>query len=94
MPFPKQNPREFTRTNVEAIKPNQTGVYGLFKQNRWIYIGRGDLRERLLAHFDGDNPCIAREGPTHYVDVVTSNAVEQEKKLIVEHNPICNRKVG
>ncbi len=94
MPFPKQNPRAFTRSNVEAIKPNQMGCYGLFKEGVWVYVGKGDIRERLLAHFNGDNPRITREHPTHWVDVVTSDYDNEEKRLILELDPVANRKVG
>lgn len=94
MPFPDQAPREFTRAKIEALNKSQMGVYGLFKQGRWIYIGSGDIRQRLLDHFNGDNGCITREGPTHWVDVLTSNFVEREKELIIELNPSCNKRVG
>ena len=86
--------RAFTRENVEALNPNQIGVYGLFRDNTWVYIGRGDIRARLLAHLNGDNACITRESPTHWVDVVTSDDVNEEKRLILEHQPVCNKKVG
>lgn len=95
MPFPQQTTREFTRQNVEALTPNQIGVYGLFKEGVWVYIGSGDVRSRLLDHLNGDNPCITSEGPTHWVDeVVNGDPVPREKALIVELNPVCNRRVG
>jgi hypothetical protein len=56
MPFVQQTPRIFNRENVEALNPNQLGVYGLFKQGKWIHVGKGDIRQRLLAHLNGDNP--------------------------------------
>jgi hypothetical protein len=94
MPFPNQTPRAFTRANIEAIAPGQVGCYGLFNVAGWIYVGRGDIRQRLLAHLEGDNTLIILRGPTHWVDVVTANHVEMEKALIVECQPACNRKVG
>ncbi len=95
MPFPKQTPRAFTRANVEAITPRQIGCYGLFiNGSRWVYVGKGDIRKRLLEHLNGDNPCITRNGPTHWVDIVTNNMDEIEKALILELNPACNKKVG
>lgn len=95
MPFPKQTARAFTRANIEAITPGQMGCYGLFiNQGGWVYVGKGDIRKRLLEHLNGDNPCITRNRPTHYVDVVTNNMDEVEKALIVELNPTCNKKVG
>lgn len=94
MPFVQQTPRQFTKAQVESIVPNQIGVYGIFRQGVWIYIGKGDIRQRLLAHLNGDNPYILNQSPTHWVDEVTPNLDEREKQLILECRPICNKKVG
>ena len=97
MPFSQQAPREFNKYNVESLNLNQYGVYGLFKQGVWVYIGKGDIRQRLLAHLNGDNPCILQQQPTHWVDEVYSDelsATEREKQLIAELNPTCNEKIG
>ncbi|APV49016.1 hypothetical protein BWI17_04560 [Betaproteobacteria bacterium GR16-43] len=95
MPFPKQNARAFTRANIEGISPGQNGCYGLFvNQGGWVYVGKGDIRTRLMEHLRGDNPDITRAGPTHYVDVITPDMDAEEKRLIVELQPSCNKKVG
>lgn len=95
MPFVQQTPRAFTRQNIEALKPNQYGVHGLFKQSTWIYVGKGDVRQRLLEHLDGDNPSIVRQQPTHWVDeIVAGDASAREKQLIAELAPVCNQRVG
>jgi len=94
MPFPQQTPRAFTRANVEDITPGQIGCYGLYRQGVWVYVGRGDVRDRLLKHLGGDNPCITREKPTYWVDVVTTDDENLEKRLILELNPICNQRIG
>jgi len=84
----------FNRQSVEAIRPGQMGCYGLFRGDTWVYVGKGDIRARLLAHLDGDNLCITRSGPTHWVDVVTPNMDAEEKRLILELTPLCNQRVG
>jgi len=86
----------YTRQNVEALNPNQFGVYGIFGQNRWIYVGKGDIRKRLLDHLNGDNSTILAAGPTHWVGEVCADSVmsSREKQLILELQPICNQKVG
>lgn len=94
MPFPNQTPRAFTKANVESLNPSQMGCYGLYRANSWVYIGKGDIRDRLLKHLNGDNPCITRQQPTHWVDMVTSDYDNQEKRLILELGPICNQRVG
>lgn len=95
MPFVPQTARAYTRENVLRLNPNQSGVYGLLKQGSWIYVGKGDIRQRLLDHLNGDNPCITRHAPTHWVaEVVAGDPSVREKQLIIELNPTCNQKVG
>lgn len=94
MAFPLQAPRNFTKAGVEALDPNQHGVYGIYHAKAWVYVGRGDIRTRLLSHVGGDNPRIIKENPTHFVAEVTKNEEVREKQLIVELNPIANQKVG
>jgi hypothetical protein len=91
MPFNRDNPvRRFTRGNVESFPPDQLGVYGLFTRGRWIYVGSGDIRERLLGHLNGDNDCIAEHRPSDWVHEVTPDYAEREKQLILELRPRCN----
>jgi hypothetical protein len=94
MPFPTQTASAFSRPVIEAITPDQMGCYGLFRQGTWIYIGKGDIRTRLLDHLNGGNPCIASQGPTHFYTVVTSDYDNKERRLILECKPVCNQKVG
>ena len=94
MPFPPQTPRALTKANVQLLTPGQVGCYGLFRKGQWIYVGKGDIRDRLLAHLNGDNPCITRQGPTHWVGMVTVDCDAEEKRLIREFQPTCNQKVG
>ena len=95
MPFPQQQPRLFAKANIEALNPNQIGVYGLFRHGVWVYVGKADIRQRLLDHLNGDNPCITRENPTHWVDEVTSGDPSiRERQLITELQPVCNKRVG
>lgn len=96
MAFVQQTPRAFTRQNVQDINSNQYGVYGIFNQFRWIYIGKGDIRERLLVHLNGDIPAILAAGPTHWVGEVCGKLAmdAREKQLILECGPQCNQRVG
>lgn len=94
MPFPAQNSRSFNVATIESLSPNQTGVYGILRDDAWIYVGRGDIRTRLLDRVNGGNPRITREKPTRFVFEVTQNDVAREKTLILELDPIANQKVG
>jgi len=95
MPFPNQPTRAFSKDEVLALNPNQNGVYGIFNASRWIYVGRGDIRDRVLRHVGGDIPCILKSVPTGWVaEVVVGDASAREKQLIMELKPMCNEKVG
>ncbi len=94
MPFPQQEPQQFNREVILALGEGQQGCYGLFRRTTPIYVGSGDIRARLLDHHNGDNPCITREKPTHFVSEVTSNYKAREIELIRELDPLCNRRVG
>ena len=94
MPFPKQEKRTFNKAGIEDLTPNQFGCYGIYREGVWIYVGKGDIRERLLDHLNGDNDCITIENPTHYVAEVTAIADGREKQLILELSPVCNQRVG
>ena len=96
MSFVQQAPRVFSRQNIEALNPNQLGVYGIFREGQWIYVGKGDIKTRLLAHLNGDKACILNQMPTHWVDELRSEPEmsNREKQLILEHRPVCNEKVG
>lgn len=88
MPFPKQEPRFYTKNNIEAITPSQLGCYGIIASGAVIYVGKGDIRNRLLAHLNGDNACISGRLPTHWVDEVTADMDRREKELILEFNRV------
>jgi hypothetical protein len=94
VPFPKQTAKAFTRANILALKPGRMGCYGLFGDRRMIYIGQGDIRARLLGHINGDKPCISSNAASHWVEVVTDHMDYEEKRLIQEYNPCCNKKAG
>jgi hypothetical protein len=94
MPFPAQTPRAFIKANIEALNPNQYGCYGLLRNGIVIYVGKGDIRTRLLAHLNGDNPRISRQAPDQWVGEVTANMDSRERQLILEFNPVCNQRVG
>jgi hypothetical protein len=94
MPFPRQTARSFKKSKIEALIPGQIGCYGLLRGGVWVYIGKGDIRTRLLEHLNDDNPCITSQRPSHWVYVVTDDCDEREKQLIQEYGPICNKLAG
>jgi hypothetical protein len=94
MPFPTQTPIPFTRSAVQALDPALVGCYGIFNQSTWIYVGKGEIRARLLAHLNGDAPCLRQHGATHLVIEQTLALDAREKQLIDEFRPVCNERIG
>jgi hypothetical protein len=90
VPFPPQKPQPFDRASIQGLRSGAVGCYGLFRRDRWVYIGRGDIRRRLLAHLDGDDPSILHERPTHWVAVETADPEALERELVLACDPVCN----
>jgi hypothetical protein len=92
--FPPQKPQLFDRAAVDAIRAGVVGCYGLFRRDRWIYIGGGDIRQRLLAHLDGERPWSTSEQPTHWVSVETTDYAAVTDDLVLACGPLCNAPPG
>ncbi len=93
--FVTQQPSVFTRDGIEALSPNQPGVYGLYRGDRWVYVGQSeDVRRRLLEHLGGDNSCITGSWPSHFVAELVHGGhaarEARERVLINECQPLCN----
>lgn len=76
--------------------PNQSleeYLASLEAQRSAITIQIGGVRLALGMEPE-DHPCITKAGATHYVTMVTADMDNMEKKLIVEMQPSCNKKVG
>jgi len=94
MSFPPQKPKSFDRESVVALRSGVLGCYGLFRRDLWIYIGKGDIRQRLLAHLDGDRPWTLHHQPTHWVAVETDQYHALERELVLTCGPVCNVQAG
>lgn len=92
MAFPPQEPRPFTVESIEELVPRQRGCYAIFTQTMEpIYVGKGDIRKKLLEHLQGRPPSIARHRPAFWKAIITTNPDGEQKRLIYELDPICNR---
>lgn len=93
MPFPSQPPRPFTFKEVESLPAGVRGCYGLFNEEGCVYVGKGNLRARLLAHLKGgmseEAHCIRRHAPTWFLCEETENFVVRHMGLVVEYQPFC-----
>jgi len=94
MPFENDKPWLFNRQAIESFASSQTGVYAIYNAQKWIYIGRGDIRQRLLDHLAGDIPSINTNTPTHFRAEITGDSIKREKQLLREYAPACNPKLS
>jgi hypothetical protein len=86
----------WSRESILANAPEQSGTYAIYNQ-AWIYFGEGEsIRARLLAHWNGDNPCITRNQPTGFVFEIlpARQRVTRQDALIVQFAPLCNQRLG
>jgi hypothetical protein len=96
MPFASAS-YSFNEEKIKAVAPVDSGVYGLYTSQRWVYIGEtGTIEQRLLQHRRGDNRCISDWNPTGFAfeSVEASKRVTRQDQLILELNPACNQKLG
>ena len=89
MRFPPQKPQPFELATIAALRPGLLGCYGLFRRERWVLIGAGDVRACLLAHLDGDRPWEPKDEPTHWVVVETTEYQTAARDLVVACAPSC-----
>ena len=94
MPFCNSMKYEFTESSINQNAPAQSGVYGLFADQEWIYVGESwNIRERLLWHFRGDNPWVKRkEKPTGFTfePIPADQRALRQNELVEELKPVCN----
>lgn len=77
-----------------ASSPRTAGVYALWRNDRWIYVGQStNIFERLLEHLTAPEGCIARELPSGFGFELIADAPgrqAREHELIHELGPVCN----
>jgi predicted GIY-YIG superfamily endonuclease len=87
----------FNYGSINSFAPSASGVYAIYNQQGWIYFGEGqDIKTRLLAHFNGDNPCITNHAPSGFqVELLPANRrVARQDALILQYGSACNKRVG
>jgi excinuclease UvrABC nuclease subunit len=81
---------------ITSAAPAASGVYAIASGREWIYIGEaGDVRIRLLQHFNGDNPCVSAGNPDQFSwELVRGDQprVARQDALILEMRPRCNQR--
>jgi hypothetical protein len=93
VPFPEQSRRPFVAEEIERLPPGCRGVYGLFNETGCVFVGKGNLRERLLSHlksgFTEEARCVRQSAPTFFLFEETENFVVRHMGLVVEYAPKC-----
>ena len=83
----------WNRARIISHVPASPGVYAIWRADAWIYVGETtDLLVRLLEHFEGSPPCIARQQPTAFGFELVSGEyrVARQGGLILQLKPLCN----
>ena len=95
MPLRADYRAPFNQAGINQVPVTAKGVYGIFNSSIWIYVGKGEIRQRLQAHLDNDNPCITNSSPAGFIaELVSGDPSNREVQLILELKPKCNKKVG
>ena len=97
-PIPMSKKYLFSKAGIEWLKTNQRGVYAIYNSSgRCVYIGKGDIRQRLLDHLNGGSPLITLQKPKYWSAQVSNSEKAMlilEKKLILALAPAANQRVG
>lgn len=87
---------DYTWSNswIEFKAPNAQGVYCLLdKEGKVLFIGKGNIRERLLGHWSRNNSTDAEiwsHAPATFRFELTDNPSAREAELVRELKPSCN----
>lgn len=91
--IPHESAYAFEEQSVLTYAPHKMGVYLIYRTGKWIYVGHGDIQERLIAHVHGDKPDIQREDASWFMFETCKSeeaAIAREKVLIFNYRPACN----
>ena len=85
----------WTKSWIEFKAPNSSGVYCLRdKDGKALFIGKGNVRERLLSHWNRENSTDAKiwsHAPATFRFELTDHPVEREVELVQDLKASCNQ---
>ena len=80
---------------IEFKAPNAEGVYSIQDQEgKVIFIGKGNIRERLLTHWNRENSkdaAVWNYNPCSFRFELTDHPADREAELVRELKPICRQ---
>lgn len=95
MPFEHFTPRSFTPISVRASAPSCSGIYGISNAREWIFIGESDdIQASLLHDLQISDSALQQHRPTGFVFELcpSSGRKARQDRLIMEYEPVCNRR--
>ncbi len=85
----------WSKSWIEFKAPNAQGVYTLRnREGTVIFVGRGNIRQRLLSHWNRENPSDAvvwNYDPYAFSFELNDHPAEREAELIRELKPACRQ---
>lgn len=83
----------WSKSWIEFKAPSAQGVYLLRnKTGEVIFVGKGNIRQRLLRHWNRENSrdaAVWNYDPRFFSFELTSNPAEREAELTRQLNPVC-----
>ena len=94
MPFPGNIRRRYALPEIKLLLPGQRGVYGIYNDDKWLYIGHStDMRASLIEHWETDARLEAL-GPTGWTFEITKVERVRQTLLISELRPVLNARTA
>ena len=88
----------FNRQSVTASAPEASGVYALFNNGIWVYIGEAqNIKDRLLQHLTKSHSLlIERANPQWFAWELVFGVyrIARQNQLILELKPSSNQRLG
>jgi excinuclease UvrABC nuclease subunit len=85
----------WSKSWIEFKAPNAQGVYSIRdKEGKVIFIGKGNIRQRLLSHWNRENSTDAvvwNYNPCSFRFELTDHPADREAELIRELKPTCRQ---
>jgi hypothetical protein len=97
MPFERFSPQSLTPGSVRMNAPAASGIYGLSNAREWVYIGESDnIQASLLLDLQQPNSPLRQRSPTGFVYELCdpSSRLARHHRLILEYEPVCNRRLA
>jgi hypothetical protein len=97
MPFENHGNRSFTAMSIGKNAPTASGVYGLADARQWIYVGEtADIQAELLKHLQSPHQFLRENPPSGFTyELITAgHRIQRQNQLVLELEPIGNRRVG